>query len=45
VIPVLLDGGISLLPRPADRDEAQAEETPDYEKTGTVGLAYDIVPK
>jgi dihydrofolate reductase len=45
VIPVLLGGGIPLLPPPADRTSLKLKKHRIYEKTGTVGLDYDIVPK
>lgn len=45
VIPVLLGGGIPLLPSPADRARLKLTKHRIYEKTGTVGLEYDIVPK
>jgi dihydrofolate reductase len=45
VIPVLLGGGIPLLPSPADRARLKLKKHRIYEKTGTVGLEYDIVPK
>ena len=43
VIPVLLGGGIPLLPSPADRARLKLKKHRVYEKTGTVGLEYDIV--
>jgi dihydrofolate reductase len=43
VIPVLLGGGIPLLPSPADRARLKLKTCRVYEKTGTVGLEYDIV--
>ena len=45
VIPVLLGGGIPLLPSPADRARLELKKHRVYEKTGTVGLEYDIVPR
>jgi dihydrofolate reductase len=45
VIPVLLGGGIPLLPPPADRARLRLKKHRIYEKTGTVGLEYDIVPR
>ena len=45
VIPVLLGGGIPLLPPPADRARLELKKHRVYEKTGTVGLEYDIVPR
>ena len=43
VIPVLLGGGIPLLPSPAGRARLRLKKHRVYEKTGTVGLEYDIV--
>jgi dihydrofolate reductase len=43
VIPVLLGGGIPLLPSPAGRARLRLKTHRVYEKTGTVGLEYDIV--
>jgi dihydrofolate reductase len=45
VIPVLLGSGIPLLPPPADRARLRLKKHRVYEKTGTVGLEYDIVPR
>ena len=42
LIPVLLGGGIPLLPFPAPRATLRLRKHPVYEKTGTVGLEYDI---
>ena len=42
VIPVLLGGGIPLLPSPADRARLKLKNHRIYEKTGTVGLEYEI---
>ncbi len=42
VIPVLLGGGIPLLPSPADRARLTLKKHRVYEKTGTVGLEYEI---
>ena len=44
VIPVLLGGGIPLLPSPADRARLALKRHRVYEKTGTVQLDYDVVP-
>jgi dihydrofolate reductase len=44
VVPVLLGGGIPLLPSPADRARLKLKKHRVYEKTGTVGLEYDILP-
>ena len=43
VIPVLLGGGIPLLPSPADRARLRLKNHRVYEKTGTVALEYDII--
>jgi dihydrofolate reductase len=43
LIPVLLGGGIPLLPPPAGRAKLTLRKQRLYEKTGTVGLEYDIV--
>jgi dihydrofolate reductase len=43
VIPVLLGGGIPLLPPPAGRARLRLKNYQVYAKTGTVGLEYDIV--
>jgi dihydrofolate reductase len=43
VIPVLLGGGIALLPPPADRARLALRSHRVYEKTGTVALQYDVV--
>jgi dihydrofolate reductase len=45
VIPVLLGGGIPLLPSPADRTKLELRTHRLYEKTGIVLLEYDIVPR
>ena len=45
LIPVLLGGGIPLLPSPADRARLKLKSQRVYEKTGTIGLEYDILPK
>jgi len=45
IIPVLLGGGIPLLPSPADRARLKLKKHRVYEKTGTVGLEYDIVAR
>jgi dihydrofolate reductase len=42
VIPVLLGGGIPLLPHPATRAALTLRKHRFYEKTGIVGLWYDI---
>jgi dihydrofolate reductase len=45
LVPVLLGGGIPLLPPPADRARLKLKQYRVYDKTGTVGLEYDILPK
>jgi dihydrofolate reductase len=45
VVPVLLGGGIPLLPAPAERARLELRKYRVYEKTGTVGLEYDILPR
>ena len=43
VIPVLLGGGIPLLPSPAPRARLALKNRRVYEKSGIVGLEYDVV--
>jgi dihydrofolate reductase len=43
VVPVLLGGGIPLLPSPAGRARLKLKKQRVYEKTGTIGLEYDIL--
>jgi len=43
LIPVLLGGGIPLLPPPASGANLRLRKQRVYEKTGTIGLEYDIV--
>src|SRR5262245_30857512 len=43
LIPVLLGGGIPLLPPPSGRAKLKLRSQRVYEKTGTIGLEYDIV--
>ena len=43
VVPILLGGGVPLLPTPAARCRLALRKQRVYEKTGTVGLEYDIV--
>jgi dihydrofolate reductase len=43
VMPVLLGGGIPLLPPPAERAALRLRKQRLYQKTGTVSLEYDIV--
>jgi dihydrofolate reductase len=45
IVPVLLGGGIPLLPSPADRAKLKLKRHRVYEKTGTVLLEYDILPR
>ena len=45
VIPVLLGGGIPMLPSPADRSRLKLKKHRVYEKTGTVGLEYEVVAR
>ena len=42
LIPVLLGGGIPLLPAPAARATLKLRKQRVYEKTGTVGLEYEL---
>jgi dihydrofolate reductase len=42
LIPVLLGGGIPFLPSPAGRARLTLRNLRRYEKTGTVGLEYDV---
>lgn len=43
LIPVLLGGGIPLLATPAERARLTLRKQRVYEKTGTIGLEYDVV--
>ena len=43
LVPVLLGGGIPLLPSPAQRAKLTLRKQRLYEKTGTIALEYDIV--
>jgi dihydrofolate reductase len=43
IMPVVLGGGIPLLPTPADRARLKLTKQRVYEKSGIVGLEYDIV--
>jgi len=43
IIPVLLGGGIPLLPPPAGRAVLRLRKQRVYEKTGTLAVEYDIV--
>jgi dihydrofolate reductase len=45
LVPVLLGGGIPFLPSPADRAKLKLKSHRIYEKSGTVGLEYDIVAR
>jgi dihydrofolate reductase len=42
IIPVLLGGGIRLLPDPAERAKLKLRKHKVYTKTGTVALEYDV---
>lgn len=44
VVPVLLGGGVPLLPSPADRARLRLKQHRIYSTTGTVALEYDILP-
>ena len=43
IVPVLLGGGIPLLPSPADRTKLTLTNRRVYEKSGIVGVEYDVV--
>lgn len=43
IIPILLGGGVPLLPSPAERAVLKLVSHNVYEKTGTVGLEYEVV--
>jgi hypothetical protein len=43
LIPVLLGGGIPLLPTPAQRATLKLRNQRVYKTTGTIGLEYEIV--
>jgi len=43
LIPVLLGGGIPLLPSPAGRTTLKLRHQRVYQETGTIGIEYDIV--
>ncbi len=43
VVPVLLGGGIPLLPSPAPRTKLELRNQRVYEKSGTVSLEYEVV--
>ena len=42
IIPIMLGGGIPLIPEPASRIALTLKEHRIYEKTGTVGLVYTV---
>ncbi len=44
VIPVLLGGGVPLLPHPAKLARLRLAKHRVYEKTGTISLEYEVVP-
>ena len=43
LVPVLLGGGIPFLPPPADRARLKLKTQRVYQKSGTVGLEYEVV--
>ncbi len=43
LIPVLLGGGVPLLPPPAGRAKLKLHKQRLYEKTGTISIEYDII--
>lgn len=43
LIPVLLGGGVPFLPPPAGRARLKLKSQRVYEKTGTIGLEYEVV--
>ncbi len=43
MMPILLGGGIPLLPTPAQRAKLALRSHRVHEKSGIVGLAYDVV--
>jgi dihydrofolate reductase len=43
LIPVLLGSGIQMLPSPAERAALKLRSQKVYQKTGTIGLEYDVV--
>ena len=43
IVPVLLGGGIPLLPSPAKRTRLRLMNRRVYEKSGIMGLEYDVV--
>jgi len=45
IIPVLLGGGIPMLPPPANRGRLELMRHRVYGKTGTVGLEYAVLRK
>jgi dihydrofolate reductase len=45
VIPVLLGGGVPLLPPPAERTSLKLTDRKVYETSGIVLLQYDVVPR
>lgn len=45
VVPVLLGGGVPLLATPSSRAHLKLRKHRVYEKTGTVGLEYDVVAR
>jgi dihydrofolate reductase len=45
IMPVLLGGGIPLLPSPAERAKLVLKNQRIYEKSGIVGVEYDVAPR
>ncbi|HLY42916.1 MAG TPA: dihydrofolate reductase family protein [Terracidiphilus sp.] len=45
VVPILLGGGVPVLPSPADRARLKLLNQRTYSKTGIVRLEYEILPK
>jgi dihydrofolate reductase len=45
IIPVLLGGGIPLLPSPAEQTKLALRNRRVYEKSGIVGLEYEVISK
>jgi dihydrofolate reductase len=43
VVPILLGGGVSLLPPPSNRARLKLRKLQPYEKTGTVLMEYDVI--
>jgi dihydrofolate reductase len=45
IVPVLLGGGLPMLPDSASRAQLRLEEQQVYPKTGTISLEYSVAPK